>query len=587
MESAKNTLSLTKYFVSLPPSRQILAFILGLSVLSGALMGWLLDDDPNYWSLINGSGSAIISIALPASMSAAILTLLRRRVNLRRSLAVAFLSTLIYSSSFLIAIASSKIDLVSEYLLILGFGLTYLLWLVILKFAFGLARSSWIFAGSQLLLHALFLVAGTSLFVGAISDLIIKTILASFVFVAALYTLLFIASRPLKKNLGVSSQDALSMFAGQWLYEEKDLEDAFDELGEYSSTFLAAAVVSTRHGRCQFIIPYIHFGPFGNLGGSQFSYQIEKRLREEGVSTFVFHSSATHDLDPVSSSSIEIIVDKAKSAIRGAELRPAHYSLSQAKKGDSTCYIHTINDDRLISFTRHPKSTEDVNFAVGWALMEKAKLAGGDCAFIDCHNCETGDIDYVESGSPICFEMSDALGEADKQKALLKRMHAGWSSIYPKNINAVASGGLKAFCFGDQKEINFYILIDSNGITAQARDGLIQSIKKEYKEANFVEIYTSDTHELNAVRGVFNPCGSQHYEELECAVQTICKEAKEKLSPAQSGFKKVRMRIKVLGPYQSAEIISTINSVFSLLRIATPAILLLAIFAIIFLLTKM
>jgi putative membrane protein len=587
MESAKKTLTLTKYFVSLPPAKQLVAFNFAITASFGALFGWLLDIEPSFWSAITGAGSMLIAISVPSLLSAGALALFRRRVNFRRALAVSLLSTIIYCSSFLLAIVSSKFGFAHENVLIIGFGLTYLLWMFVLKFAFGLDRSSWLFAGVQLVLHTVFLIAGSSLFVSGLSDILIKIVSASFVFVAALYVFLFFASRPLKKNLGVSSQDVLSMFAGQWLYEEKDLESAFDEMGEYATTFVAAAAFRTRHGKCNFIIPYIHYGPFGNLGGSQFSHLLEKRLSKDKSTNFVFHSSATHDLNPVSSSSIEIVLDKAKQAISSAKLRPAHYSISSAKVGDSTCYLHTINDDRLISFTRHPKSTEDVNFAVGWALMERARLEDGDCAFIDCHNCETGEIDYVESGSPIAFEMLDSLQKAHSQKSLMSKMYAGWAATYPKNISAVASGGIKAFCFGDKKIINFYILIDSNGITSEARDDIVNSIKKSYEHCKVAEIFTSDTHELNAVRGVFNPCGAEDLDDLKLAVSKLCDEAYSKLSPAEFGLKKVRMRLKVLGPYQSAEIISTINSVFSIMRVAGPILLIAAILAVLILLTNL
>ncbi|MFH0927028.1 MAG: DUF2070 family protein, partial [Candidatus Micrarchaeota archaeon] len=502
MESAKNAISITKYFISLPPSRVLLSIIILVAIAFGALIGGFYAKKFTFDSVISGAATGIFIIALPSLFSAGILSIARRKVSFGRALGVALVSALCYAIFYLAAVGIWR-DFVY-----VAFGLSFLAWLIALKFAFGLNRSCWLFSSLQMVLHLFSLLLASFLFTGAVQDFFARTILSAIVFVFLLYSLLFVASRPLKKNLGISSSDAISMFASQWLYQDKEIEEAFDEMGEEASTWIGVARFSTKNGVMDWVVPYFHFGPFGNIGGAEFSSRIEAGLQDEnGKCTFVFHGTATHALDPVASSSIEYVVGECKKALKEIHSHPAHFSYREGKGGDSKCHLLCINGDSLASFTRAPLSTEDVNLAVGWALMEKA-AAGGDALAIDCHNCEAGDVDYIEPGSPIAFEMLDSLSSAMGEKKLMESMRAGWAAEYPKNISGIASGGVKAACFDSSaSKPVFYVLLDSNSIVNSARERIIESIKGKFPHARAIEIFTTDTHELNAVKGVFNPAG--------------------------------------------------------------------------------
>ena len=144
----------------------------------------------------------------------------------------------------------------SNGLLFVGFGVAFLLWLVILKFAFGLTRSSWLFAFAQLLGYTFFMMAGSSLYSNALTDTLIRVVLAAAVFVAALYGVLSIATGPLKRNLGLKSGDVLSGFSSQWLFGENDLEDTFDEIGEDVQTYVGMAEWRTKNGSLRWVVAW-------------------------------------------------------------------------------------------------------------------------------------------------------------------------------------------------------------------------------------------------------------------------------------------------------------------------------------------
>ena len=58
------------------------------------------------------------------------------------------------------AVFTAPLSPIGANLVFVGFGLAFLLWLAVLKFAFGLERSAWLFAPAQMVCFALFLLIG-------------------------------------------------------------------------------------------------------------------------------------------------------------------------------------------------------------------------------------------------------------------------------------------------------------------------------------------------------------------------------------------------------------------------------------------
>ena len=84
---------------------------------------------------------------------------------------------------------------------------------------------------------------------------------------------------------------------------------------------------------------------------------------------------------------------------------------------------------------------------------------------------------------------------------------------------------------------------------------------------------TTDTHQINTVRGVLNPLGTERRGDVMMAVRRLFYEAKSRLEEVRFDSAEERFRIKVFGTGQSAEIASTINAVVAILRVALPLIL--------------
>ena len=579
-DAKKQTLELTRYFMSLPHPAKTTFMIFAVSFLFGVLFSIVRSPLLGPFELLASGVDGVFLLAFPALLSALGLFLMRRKAIFRRSVFLGLLTAVLYGAFYLAAFALSPIWPVAANLVFVGFGIAFVLWYFMLLLAFDFRKTAFFFATMQLVLFAVFFLARGGY--GANEDLqglLVKVYLASFVFLAALYVLFYIISAPMKKNLGVSSMDALSMFLSQWLYGEKDLEEAFEGIGEEVETLVWVGSFEGKKNRCYFVVPYIHFGPFGNLGGSEFTWQISDALSADTIrqkrDVFVFHGMATHDFNPVASGEIGKVVGACQRAIRKMQPKGAALAFSTCRIGTVRAQSFHIDDAAFLSYSRAPRTTEDVNLGLGLAIMEKAKKYVSNAAAVDEHNAETGDISSVEVGSPIGFEMLDAteklFAAGKKQSKFLFGCASGNISL-----DTVGRNGIRLALFRQGRKMNAIVLADSNGILPEFRDDIVEllsALGNEMKCACRGEIMTTDTHQINAVRGVLNPLGTEHRGDVMVLVRSLFKQAAGKLEEVKFASAEERFRIKVFGTGQSAEIASTINAVIAVLRLALPLIL--------------
>ncbi|PIN84154.1 hypothetical protein COV61_01000, partial [Candidatus Micrarchaeota archaeon CG11_big_fil_rev_8_21_14_0_20_47_5] len=428
---------------------------------------------------------------------------------------------------------------------------------------FGLGKTAFLFSLLQLCYNAAFLLASRQIEIEQDWLLaILKMYFASFLFLVGLYMLFFLINAPMKRNIGVKSTDAISMFAAQWLNREKDLEETFEEMGEEVETLLGVLCFEGKRQKTTFIVPYVHFGPFGNLGGSEFPKILAQRIgKQEGGEVFVFHGTCTHDFNPVAGTEAEKIMQAYEFERKKMKFSPAKGAILEGKSGDSGALCLLANECAFASFTRAPKTTEDVNFAIGRSLMNVAGRYAKTAIVVDEHNSETGDIASVEPGSPIAFEMEDALLDALSKKADMKKMRLGIGRKNPVGEPAIGGNGIKVALF-DVGKLFAYVVIDSNGVTPEFRSELIETVQKWGRgkgQKIGCEVFTTDTHEINNVQGVLNPIGKRGGAKTADAVLECLLSAYANLEEVKAGSALGRMKIEVFGSRQSIEMVATIS----------------------------
>ena len=589
-EAKKKAIALSKYFVSLPhPAKTVIA-IFALSFLFGIFFSMARTSSFGALDAIAGGFDGVYLLAYPAVLSAIGLFILRRKAIFRRGAFLALLTVAVYGAFYLASILLTSVFPGAPNLVFVGFGVSFALWYFLLIIAFDFRKSAPMLSLMQLVLFAFFFLTGVG-FGGSFdpAGVLLRVVLASLVFVCGFYLMFYVVSAPMKKNLGVSSMDALSMFLSQWLYGEKDLEAVFDEIGEDAQTQVWVGRFSGKKCDTLFVVPYIHFGPFGNLGGSEFTHTISEALCPDGKrNVFVFHGTATHDFNPVTSDEAGKVIAACNRALARLRLAPAKLSHDICRLGSVRASAIRIGDSAFLSYTRAPETTEDINFGLGLALMEKAKRFAKSACVVDEHNAETGDISSVEVGSPIGFEMLDAT------EKLLSSPYKPAPFLFASaeaqlSIATLGSNGLKLALFAQGKKLTALLLADSNSVTPEFRESLISLMSELGRENGYScngEIMSTDTHQINTVQGVLHPLGADDKGAVFSATRNLFSDALSRLEPVRFGSSTERFRLRVFGTGQSAEIASTINAVVALLKLALPVMLIAGVLLLIWALGK-
>ncbi len=572
----KSAVSLTGYFFSLPPAHFFMIGMLALSILFGLAINF--GKYSGIELLRVGVIDGFLLLGLPAFLSTAVMWIMIRKTPIKRIVAVSFTGELIYAFAYLASLLLTDVNtFVSELTLLVGAAIVFVLWYAIARLVFLLKYRAILFAIVQLLFYLAFMV-NSHVFMLSNEPInsITKFYVASFILFGAVYIFFLIINAPMKKNFGFSSTDAISLFVSQWLYKNKDLEKAFEAVGSRVRTLVTIMGFEKENGKKIFFVnPLVHFGPFGNLGGSEFSWLISDELeRKYKADAFVFHGTVTHDLNPVSASQMEHIIAACDDCIANSKFVDSQVSYLSGKESECRAQGLMINKSALIGLSRAPYVTEDINLGLGLMLMKEAEKKVDIAMVIDQHNAETGEITSFEPGDIVGYNymksIEDALSTSVKSKS--NKLKIGIARRDPVT-SVLGKAGIKIAAISSSPE-HVIILIDSNGVTPEFRDSIeakVKSLGKSMGREFVVGICTTDTHQTNMVRGVLNP---MHEEDaILNDILSGVEEAAKNMSNAKFFSAKKWFDIDVIGAKQSIEIISTVNSIVAVAKITLPLIL--------------
>lgn len=584
-KNINQAVNLTSYFITLPSAPYLVAGI----VLLGLAFGLVADfgkSVPVTGQLLDG----LMLLSLPALLSSIIMKIMLRKMPYHRIAATALAGEAVYALAYGASLLLAGVNPVwAQLVLLVGSAIVFVFLYVISRFVFILKYRSILFAMLQLLFYLVFLLSNQALYVTSAPfiDVAAKFYVSSFVLLAALVLFFFIINAPMKKNLGLSSTDAMSYLFSQWLYHNKDVEKVFQQVGEDVKTVLCISGFRRKSDTIFFMTPYVHYGPFGNLGGSEFSHLLAREMdRKHGSKTFVFHGTVTHDLNPVATSEMDKIIACAEEAIKGAEYKDAKVSLSLGSSAECKAQALRVNDSAMICLSRAPLVTEDINFGLGLSLMFEAEKSVRSAMIVDQHNAETGDITSFEPGSVVGYNYLNAIRDCLAKKPPAAPLRIG-VSMKEVESDVVGKGGVKVAVLSTKPEY-VLVVIDSNGVTPGFRDkieaAVMETGKKMGRELT-AGIFTTDTHQTNMVRGVLNPL-----KEEENMLLTIAEAVKEAVGDMQEAkfFSATRwFDIRVLGAKQSIEVISTVNSIVAVAKITLPLVFLAGLLLLIAIATKL
>jgi len=576
---------LTNYLIDLHSAEKSIALIIAIPLAAGILGSFLVGET----DMLLGACMGLFFITAPALLSGIATGFFSaptlKRLNHRRSFYLAFFNSTIISVLYVIGAAFPIGTYGRLDMLVYAYVLALIIRSFVLKITYPYSVFQSIVLGAMQSIFGYLAILGAGILIPAIiiglTPLILKIMLSLTIFAMGISLFILLVNAPMKRNFGINTIEVTAAFLENWFDQSTTIEDVLKKIGEKADALIGLIAFKARKRiKTLFIIPYLHPGPFGEVGGGKLTRILMEKL-ENGTKLFIPHGTATHDLNLITTSSLSLVAEGIKNSLSDIEYYKTASHAVRAQKGDAKLIGQRFGDSLFMASTFSPKATEDIDFSIGLAVMGKVEQDYGNVIYADCHNCHRPGDHAIFSGNPVMFDLLEGakLLNARIKKEKDYKVRLGMA-IDPLNeyscVDGIGPTGLRVTVIETNGQKTAYIIFDANNILAGLREAIIEEIKK--LGIDEAEVMTTDSHCVNSIRGVENPLGIKIRKEMliKRAVET-CKQALADLEPVEVGTKMIKVKgLDVFGPQRSIELVSTINTMIAIMKIVAPLIFMLS-----------
>ncbi len=566
----------------LPQLRAVFAFLLAWSFLAGFALHAAFLRLPE--AFLFGGAAGLIIFALPAVSAAVIAAGALSRKSfwsqIKYFLFTAVVSTLVVTVIYAIATLAFGFSSPKTYVLVeLANAIVYVIWFVSLFVALGndkvraalIAAIHPIASLALLVLWNKWAIVETRIALPFVLTLP-KLALASAIILAAFWFVFYLFNAPTKRNLGFSGAQAVSLFFAHWLRGSREIEQILDEAGADAQTTLGTVAFKDASGRLKalFLAPNVHFGPYGDLGGSEFPRFLTERFDARyGCTTLVFHGTVYHDFNPVSSSSFASLSTAFDRALRSCKHFESTGEIIEARRGAADVAGLRVGGNVFLTLSPAPYPTGDIDYSAGVALSNAAERVF-DCVVVaDRHN-SAGEIEPWGVGSREYSEFENAVRALQPGRAGKLSVGVAKASLPFSVREGVGGAGLRVVVLRAGNKSACFAVFDANNILPELR----AKLKTRLKGYDFADICTTDTHSVNSPTTPSNALGQRaDWGVLEKALVDAVAEAEASVEPCSVAVAKTSYKTRVLGSSQANELITTLKSIFAILRVLAPAVI--------------
>lgn len=285
-----------------------------------------------------------------------------------------------------------------------------------------------------------------------------------------------------------------------------------------------------------FVVPYVHPGPFGEVGGSDLPNKIE---RYTGIKNMmVFHSTSTHDNNIACEEDVKKIADVVKTSTKN-ECKYDKISDLYRFEINRIQYIAQIFGNYVfIAIIPHHANFDDIELKTGMAIRNKISTIFDDAVVVDGHDS------FDPHALPLSLTISDINHLTMKVKNLKpdRKLRMGMGSVNYSG-KSIGSGGVRVAVFEYGSKRIAYVLVDGNNV----KRGLRERLRNEFmKYVSEVEIFSTDNHAVNMGLIDYNPVGERDpWEEIISAslkaLQIAIKDVEDACVVAKTTYVNVRM----------------------------------------------
>ena len=591
MSAVDNITDLSKYMVTLPPSRISILCMTFLSFLTGAIAAYFEPLSSLFDSIVYGGSAGFLIFGLTSIMDGAITQPLinameGRHMKMKQSMFVSFLTMIVVALVYIVGSLVSTFTVYSYVIdaLILGCALAFGLRIFIIwgTSNIGAIRSILISAIQPILILSMVVVivflTSITTNIGSFSIIAValKGLVAGLILMIAIYSFMLVIESPIKRNLGVGGLELLSLFIAQYTEGSRAMETLFEDMGEPIDTLVGLVSFKGENGvKGLFISPCVHPGPVGTIGGGNMPTVLAKSLEPF---TMVSHGPSTHDFNPVSSKEICKIKDVVLKALEDMEYSPLASQFIRVEDEKAKLGAQYFGKNLLLLATFAPLGFDDIDFGVGLSIIKAAQghTKAENVVLVDCHNSFKGESGRVLPGNPEVFQLIDAVEKLENPGESEFKMGCANDTI-PElgKKSGVGQSGVKVMVLDVNNQKTAYILLDANNMVIGFRDEILGEVKK--LGLDHAEVMTTDTHFVNGLSGGHNPLGIRDRDIIIEKVVHCAKNALNDLEPVQVGVKTVKLsNINTLGPTHATELVTTISSIVAVSRVVAPLVFVLA-----------
>ena len=395
--------------------------------------------------------------------------------------------------------------------------------------------------GLAILIPTLSLISHTSFnILAALLILIINSTAVNFIFRSV--------SQPFERDLKINGPELLRAFSYSYLADNPDpFEDLLSTIATIQDTPLEVIVFRGDDELLAVgVIPYIHPGPFRNIGSSGLPSVIMNHVKEKyGVPAFIMHGTCTHHQNLTTKQDYRIITEELDRLIDETKVYDTISGPHWTDNGRFKVWTLFAGNDVLAISTSAPLDTDDIALEVGRdaARMSRERVPElGGVAIVDAHNCIDGDTVSVMPGDKEAEEYVGALCSSifTTVNRDFSKVSIGIHQFTPSNIlekDGLGPGGITALVLNTNQREMALIAIDANNMLQGFREKIIELLVAQGFDD--IEVVTSDTHVVNAIsvssRG-YDPIGSHKPNEILEAVGIATTKARENVKPARIGL---------------------------------------------------
>ncbi len=325
-----------------------------------------------------------------------------------------------------------------------------------------------------------------------------------------------------RKEFGRSPVKVMNMFLNMHSMGKEHQEglDFFSEIYSISRE-VPVSVVDVRklNGERKFLMvfPYIHPGPFGEVGSSNLPAKLLKRLEDLTPEIMVFHTATTNSNNCGDDKDVDAIAKGVRAALSATEEAKKISGFIKIEAGDYAAGLQKFDQFLLCALIPERKPFDDVELDEGLKLADALKAKGArNAVIVDAQNFFSHRAGPIENIEPVRGPIVTTF-ESLKADSIPRFGYSRKTMITP----GLGSMGVQCFSSEAGGKIYAMVLTDSNNIKTEIIE---RSRKLLSGVVDSVEIYTTDNHFVNRNTLDMNPLGERDDQNAVSALITQCVE---------------------------------------------------------------